>query len=705
MADYTQARRLMEAVTPLAPDTLLLTGFTGREGIAQLFDFRLDLVAENRREVPFDKLLGQPVVVRLSLEGGRNRYFAGIGRGFSQGRRDNTFTHYQLQVVPQLWLLTKRVQSRIFQHLTVPDILKKVLNGLDVAYQIQGAFEPRDYCVQYQESDFDFASRLMEEEGIYYFFKHSASGHQLVVADSPQSHPDLPEQPRVIYEEADGGPRKEYRVTGWEKAQELASGKFTLWDHCFELPHRHLESEAFLPPEVSVGRLSHKLQVGSNDRLEVYHYPGGYAQRFDGIDQGGGERPAELPKIYQDNRRATRLRMQEEAAASLEVRGGGNCRHFVSGYKFTLERHFNADGPYVLTGVEHTANLSDNYRSGKDVSLEYENRFTCLPLALPYRPRRRTPRPRVEGTQTAVVVGPAGEEIFTDKYGRVKVQFHWDRQGKYDADSSCWVRVGTPWAGKQWGMIHLPRVGQEVIVGFEEGDPDRPIVLGSVFNADQMPPHALPEQRMVSGLKSKTHKGEGFNQISFDDTKGKEQLNVHGQFDMNTKVLHDQSLDVKNNRTANIKVNEKKTVGGDQSLTVKGSRDVYVKGSERDQIDGTHDITVGTNRNEDVHGTLSLTAGNVQTAVKGDYALEAAEEIHIKAGKKLVLEAGAEVTLVAPGGFVKIDSGGVTIVGSPKVKINSGGSPGTGKGSKPTSPNPPKQAPPPPPPTPTAPAR
>src|SRR5437899_5184407 len=420
--NYTQQNRAMEVTTPVGTDKLLLIGFTGQESLSRLFNFHLDLIAENETDIAFDKLLGQKINVRLDLLNREKRYFSGICNRLSQGERDEVFTHYRMEVVPELWKLTKKAQSRIFQQMTVPDILKKVLAGLDVTYEIQGTFHPRDFCVQYRETDFNFVSRLMEEEGIYYFFKHSANGHQMVVANTAQSYPDLPGKSTITYEDVEGGTREEDRIYDWEKAQEWRSGKYTLWDHCFELPHKHLEAEANILESVQAGRVSHKLKVGGNDKFEIYDYPGEYAQRFDGIDRGGGDRAGDLQKIFQDNKRTTDIRIQEEAVPGLTIQGGSNCRHFVSGYKFTLQRHFNANGQYVLTTVGHSARQSGDYRSdGGD--FHYSNSFTCVPAAVPFRPQRLTPKPVVQGTQTAIVVGHKGEEIFTDKYGRVKVQF------------------------------------------------------------------------------------------------------------------------------------------------------------------------------------------------------------------------------------------------------------------------------------------
>src|SRR5262249_40588000 len=284
---YAQGNRPMQVSTPLPFDTLLLVGFRGSEHVSQPFQFQADLLAENGQRIPFDRLLGQRMTISVALGGGRVRHLSGLVSRFSQGARDNSFTAHRAEIVPQFWLLPRRAQSRIFQHKTVPEILKEVLRGLDVTYQIQGKFEPRDYCVQYRETDFAFASRLMEEEGIFYFFKHAEDGHVMVVANTPPSHPDLPGPGTLVYDEVEGGNRPDFRITAWEKVQELRAGKVTLWDHCFELPHQHLEADRPILESVPVGQVTHKLRPGVSSRLEIYDYPGGYAQRFDGIDKGG----------------------------------------------------------------------------------------------------------------------------------------------------------------------------------------------------------------------------------------------------------------------------------------------------------------------------------------------------------------------------------------------------------------------------------
>jgi type VI secretion system secreted protein VgrG len=568
----TQTNRPLSVSTPLGADKLILVGLSALEGISRLFSFHLELLAENKTDVAFDRLLGQPINIRLEQPKNRQRYFNGICSRVSQGMRDDVFTSYRMEVVPSAWLLTRRAQSRIFQHLSVPDILKRVFTGLDVSYQIQGTFQQRDYCTQYRETDFNFASRLMEEEGIYYFFTHSERGHQMVLANTPEGHPEIPGESKLVYEVTEGGAALDEAIGSWEKTQELRSGKYTLWDHCFEMPDKHLEAEKLAQEAVVVGTVTHKLQVGGNDKLEIYDYPGEYAQRFDGVDKGGAEQARMLAGIFQDNVRTAGIRMQQETLGGLLIQGTSNCRNLQCGHRFTLDRHFNGNGTYVLVEVRHTAKL-ENYRSGGG-QFTYHNAFECIPLGLPYRPPRLAPKPFVQGPQTALVVGPTGEQIFTDKYGRVKVQFHWDRSGKYNADSSCWIRVMQPWAGGGFGAIALPRAGHEVVVVFEEGDPDQPLIIGSVYNAAQMPPFDLPDHRMFSGIKSNSVGGnpaKNFSGLAFNDTPGGERVALYAERNMMVNSENNLSHHVGNYQHHQVGRVSLTTVGGLPGMNGGGS--------------------------------------------------------------------------------------------------------------------------------------
>ena len=320
----------MTVTTPLGPDVLLLVGFSGHEGISQLFSFELDLAAADQSKVVFEKLLGHKVTVNLTVPGGQKRYFNGICTSLAQGMRGIDHTPFQMEVSPHLWLLTLRLRSRIFQNLNVPEILKQVLDIPDVIYELEGTFHPRTYCVQYRETDFQFASRLMEDEGIYYYFSHKAGSHQMVVSNKA-AFPEL--QPAdLLLQQAEGTHVQQELITRWQKRQQLRSLKVTLRDYHFQMPPKSLEAVQEIQADVKVGKVEHKLRLGETDDLEIYDWPGEYSHRFDAIDRGGAERPDELQKLLQDNERTAKIRMEEEAAEAISVQGVSQYRHLVSGH-------------------------------------------------------------------------------------------------------------------------------------------------------------------------------------------------------------------------------------------------------------------------------------------------------------------------------------------------------------------------------------
>ncbi len=699
MPPYTQANQPIEVVTPLGTDTLLITSFQGEEGISRLFHFRIDMVAEVKKEIAFNLILGQKVTIRLNqpVLPHKPRYFSGICVRFSQGEADTDFCTYQMEMAPAFWLWTKVAQTRTFQQQSVPDILKVVLQGLEVTYQLTGTYEPRNYCVQYRETDFNFACRLMEEEGIFYFFTHAADGHKMVVADSSSSHPAMPLASTLTFEKRLQSGWAEDRILAWQRQQELVTGKFTLRDHSLEMTGKDLEASATVPDAVAAGKAKHSLKAGKADSREIYDFPGDYAVRFDGVDPGGGERPADLKKILTDNTRTVGLRLQQEAVLGVVIHGSGNCRNLVSGHKFTLQKHANADGDYLLTTVQHQIVGAIDYRASSS-QFQYVNSFTAIPFGVPFRPQRATPKPFVQGTQTATVVGPAGQEIFTDKYGRVKVQFNWDRAGKKDAKSSCWVRVSQLWAGKRWGASFWPRIGQEVVVAFLEGNPDWPIIVGSVYNDQQMPPYLgdgpdakHPKDNKISGIKSNsTPDGKGFNEWRFDDTKDKEQIFIHAQRNLDITVNHDafervflnshsivgtekdgkkgdryemvfqdKHTDIKRNQIEQIEGNLQLTIGKGQAQS-GGNLDLVVEKNVTEAIGQDVQTSIVGNRVEKVAKDQSLTVtGNVfesvgakvnveiatdrNEKVGGSQTLDIATNLFVKVGKDHALEAGANV--------------------------------------------------------------
>jgi type VI secretion system secreted protein VgrG len=579
----TQATREIIVDTPLGPDVLVLRSFQGQEAISRLFAFELDLVSEES-SIKYDDIVGQPVTVRVSLADGSARYWNGFVSRFVQAGRDSNVAVYHATVVPWLWFLDQTTDCRIFQNKSVPDIIKQIFHEYgfrDFSLSLYGDFVKRDYCVQYRESDFNFVSRLMEEEGIFYFFEHEKSKHTLILANDPGAHKPCPNQPSARYEGTSGGWQDDDVILQWLQEQEVRPGVFTSSDYNFETPTANMQSS-----------------VNGKGKWEVYDFPGEYTKRADGD-------------------KLVKVRLQEQQMPLCIARGTSDCRAFSVGYKFKLTEHYRSDlnQEYVLTSLRHSAHHNRGFTSGSaDTEPVYENSFECIPTSTPIRPTRRTPVPVVQGCQTAVVVGPSGEEIFTDKYGRVKVQFHWDREGKKNENSSCWVRVSYPWAGKAWGGIHIPRIGQEVVVDFIEGDPDRPLITGRVYNAGQMPPWDLPGKMMVSGYKSNSTKGGGgYNEISFDDTKGTELIQVHGQYDMDTKIEHDERRHVVNNRTKNVDVDETSTIGNNRTEKVGKNEQITIGVDRTETVGSNEKISIGSNRTENVGANESITVALTRT--------------------------------------------------------------------------------------------
>lgn len=667
----TQENRILSLETPLEYDHLLVKRLRASEGISQLFRIELELLheeTETESHVPTSvdpqRLIGQPMKVRVIQPDDTYRYFHGICNSFSQGNRNRRASKYRAEVVPKIWLLTQMFRSRIFQQTSIPDILKEVFEGFDVKWEIQGTFHPRNYCVQYRESDWDFASRLMEEEGIFYFFKHTENAHQMVVANTPQSHlacvskSELPFTTDISsIQEADWAGS----VHTWRIDNRIRSGKYTLWDSKFELPFKHLETD-----EIS------SFNIGGNQDLEIYDYPGRYAQRFDGIDQGGGERPSDLQKIFEDNRRTVRIRQQEIDVAYKNIYATSDCCALAPGFKFDLQEHPTEENnrPYLVVTTHTEAIQAPAYFTEDNVSNPYVVSVVCMPHGrdrdAPFRPLRQTPKPILHGSQTAFVVGPPDQEIFTDKYGRVKVQFQWDRQGRNDSNSSCWIRVAQGWAGKKWGSIFLPRIGMEVMVDFLEGDPDQPIIIGAVYNAEAMPPYTLPDEKTKSTIKSNSSVGgQGFNEFRIEDKKGHEQIFIHGEKDMDIRIKNDERHWIKNdhhfivNRDRREKIvrDEHRIIERDQIENVK--RDLHLKIEGKDATD--------------IGGSLSLKVGGAVAEKFGaSHSEETTGSIYLKAGTTIVLEASAGITLKVGGSFVSVNAGGVQIQG-PMVMINSGG--------------------------------
>ena len=632
---------LFTLTTPLGPDKLLLKGFKGSEGMSRLFRFDLDLLSADPN-IDYTQIIGKSVTIAVTQADGTPRYFNGIISRFGQAGADETFTSYHAEMVPWLWLLTRTADCRIFQNMTIPDIIKKIFTDLgfnDFTDSTKGTYASLDYCVQYRETAFNFVSRLMEEYGIFYFFQHAQGKHTLVLGDDPSACANCPGQDQFRFYFETHAVLDVDVVNGWHAEQELRTGKCTLTDYNFETPGTSLLS--------STATID---AVGGNSQYDTYDYPGKYLNKSDGQS-------------------LTKIRMQEEEAVHLVIHGTSDARSMVSGYKFTLTEHYREDmnTSYLLTDIEHIAHTSGYGSRRGTVEEQYSNSFRCIPASVTFRPLRVTPHPTVMGPQPAVVVGPSGEEIYTDQYGRVKVQFFWDRVGQNNENSSCWIRVSQLFAGKGWGAMFLPRIGQEVIVDFLEGDPDQPLITGRVYNADQTTPGALPDEMNVSGWRTHSTKGGGdhdANVLAFDDKKGSEVFYMRAEKDMavrvqnneDTHVMNNQTITVDNDRTETVtKGNESvtikqgtrtHTVFGKESLTVQsGNRTVEVQqGNDDHKIDmGNRSVTISMGND-----SLDISMGNQTTNVDlGSISTTAMQSI----------------TLTVGANSITIDQTGVTISG------------------------------------------
>lgn len=668
MAQATQDGRILSIKTQMGDDFFLLNKVEGTEGISQLYSLDIEILHDSQKQIntPYlpdiNSVLGQAATISLTQRDGGARYFNGVFSYFKLTGRTENFSFYNATLVPQIWELTRVSQSRIFQQKSVPDILKEVFKGYQTKFELQWDYKPRNYCVQYNETDFDFASRLMEEEGICYYFEFSNTAETMIIADHFQQPRDCPEKKDLpIYDEQLAEDvLEETAIRNWFVEYKIQCGKVTLWDYHFQLPKKKLDAQQ-----------TSRHNVAGNRELEIYRYPGGYARKYDGISKDGGEQPNDLQNIFDDNQQSGKDQMEIWDSDYTSYYGDSDCGTMVPGFRFNLKNHPNGEynAAYIITSVTHEINQQPNFLVELEYDEAYKNSFTCIPHGSgkpEYRPYLNTPKPKIYGSQTAIVVGPAGEEIFTDKYGRVKVQFHWDRHGKANSDSSCWVRVAQSLAGNKWGSMFIPRIGMEVLVDFVEGDPDQPIITGCVYNPDTMPPYTLPDEKTKSTLKTNSTKGGGgFNEFRIEDKKGSEQIFLHGEKDLDVRIKNDAKELIKRDRHL--------IVERDQIEKVKRDKHLKVTGDQNEQIDGGFSKKVGT---------------NIQEKSGQKFAVDAGTEIHLKAGMSATIEAGSMLTLKVGGNFININSGGIFIKGT-MVMLNSGGAAGSGSGS---SPNPPKDS-------------
>src|SRR3982751_1071343 len=620
--------------SPLPAADLLFESMTCSAGLSSLGETQLHLLSAKPDLKP-DALLGKPVTVTVQLRNDAKRHFNGFVSRFGAGVHRGRYFAYQATVSPWLWFLTRTSDCRIFQDQTVPEIVKKVFEDHGVAnfeFKTFRTYRKWVYCVQYRESDYNFVARLLEHEGIYWYFEHSDGKHKLILVDSQSAHDAAPTCESLPYlaEGTATAPDIDC-VSDWGYTQEVRPGKYALTSYDFERPSTDLKVKAA------------KERSYTMSDYEVFDFQGDYIQASDGTQWAED-------------------RMDEQQTPFQLLHGSSNAQGIEVGRLLKLTRHPRADQneQYLITGSQISARV-DAYEAGNAPG-DFRCDFSAVPAAQQFRPMRRTPKPFVQGPQTAVVVGPSGEELFTDKYGRVKLHFHWDRYSKKNEKSSCWVRVSHPWAGKNFGAMHVPRIGQEVVVDFLEGDPDQPLITGRIYNAEQMPPWDLPANATQTGILSRSSKGGGYgnaNAIRFEDKKGSEQVWLHAEKDQDIEVENDETHWVGHDRTKTIDHDETTHVKHDRTETVDNNETITVHGMRTETVDKNETITIHQNRSEtvDQNETIDIGGNRSITVSKSETATVALQRTHsVGINETITVGAAQEITV---GGMQAITIGAV----------------------------------------------
>jgi type VI secretion system secreted protein VgrG len=672
--------------TSLPEDTLRVHACVSRESLSDLGDTTLTVLSE-RKDIQASELLGQLATLTVTLSDADPRHVSGYVTRFARNGFEGKHCVYQMTLKPWPWLMTRTSDCRIFQEMTVPDIVKMVFDDHPMArfeLKLMRPYRTWNYCVQYRETDFNFVARLLEHEGIYWYIQHDETGHKLVLCDSASAHDAVPSCASLPFYGSGGQvPPQLEHVAHWSNVQCVQPGKVVITDYDFQRPSTSLQTSQ-----------SRKRNYDLSDG-EIFDYPGGYIQNGDGAQ-------------YVEDR------LDELQSAYDLYEGVTNAQGVHTGHLLSLSRHPSDDqnAQYLVTGTTlHLRQATSEAGSG---STELSCNFHCIPAAQQFRPVRRTPKPMVSGPQTAIVTGPAGEEIHTDKFGRVKVQFHWDRRGQRNEQSSCWVSVAHPWAGANFGGVHIPRIGQEVIVGFLEGDPDAPIIIGRTYNGENLPPWDLPANATQSGFLTRSTKGGSYgnaNAIRFEDKKGEEQVWIHAEKNQDIEVENDETHWVGRDRTKTIDRHETTLVKGNRTETVNLDETITVHQNRTERVDLDEKISIGLNRTEDVgvNETVSIGAnqkidiggmktetitmasmqnvglgrmdnvglgynlnvgGLMATVVGLNQITTVGNAISITAGDRLSITVGASSLLMTKDGRIEISGKEVIIRGDKKVEVH-----------------------------------
>ncbi len=643
MSDLTQDSRLISISSPLAKDELLLTSFEGTEYISDLFEFQIEVLSSNHKIKP-EQLIGKTVDIKIHNK--INRTFNGYISRFTygEGKADNLRTYY-LTMVPWLWFLSKTNEHRIFQEMTTKDIVTNIFKDLgfnDFDFKATGNPTPRKYCVQHNESDLNFISRLLEEDGISYYFEQTDKKHKMIIVDEANAYQDCAETDLTY---SKGNPTNS-QLSRWEHVYEFRKGKWSLDDYDFKTPTKD-----------QFQTTASTSKFANADKYEHYEYTPYHD--FAGLKD------------------LTKKRIEAEETPLNVIEASSDCSSFYAGGKFTVEKHAVKEelGAYIITAIRHRG-YDNSYLAGHESASGYANDLSCIPDIVHFRPPLVHSKPYMLGPQSAVVVGPKGEEIHTDEFGRIKVQFHWDREGKNNEKSTCFIHVVQPWAGAGWGTSFVPRIGMEVIVNFIDGDPDRPVITGSIYNGDNAPPFSSKTQSGIRTRSTKKGTASNCNEFRFDDLKGSEQVFIHAEKNMDTEVENDETLSVDNDRT--------KTIKHDENSTIENDRNKTVNNNQTETIAKNKTIDVGVNHKENIKKDMTIdVGGDLKESVKGKYLESVTKEYGLQA-KSITMQADDEITLKTGSAKIVMKSNGDIVISGSKINVKASGNIAI-KGSKVTT--------------------
>jgi type VI secretion system secreted protein VgrG len=636
-ADSVQSPFEVTGLTGL--EDVQIARLTGHEEVSRPFKYELDLVALGSKgsdgAVKAESILGHSVTVSFTTVMGNTRHINGILSELAHVGYGQRYHEYRAVLRPAFWLLTRRADCRVFQNKSVTEIFAEVCaHGVSIAHRkaLNGTYDKWEYRVQYRESDFDFLSRLLEHEGIFYYFEHSKGKHELVLADDVARLKAVPGYSDVPYYPPSDTRVQRVRdsLSAWEINESFQPAAFASTDYDFEQPRTAANATA------PVAKRS------DTSKYEVFDYP------------AAGTAPTALAV-----ERLAKVRAEQSRSAQTTVRAGGDAVGLAAGHVFNLGAHPRSDfnKHYFVTSTDLSIAMPTDETGASDEPMTLAISLTAVDAAVPFRPARVTPKPVIQGTQTARVVGPSGKEIWTDKYGRVKVKFHWDRTGKDDGNNSCWVRVAQHWTGHNYGAQYVPRVAQEVVVSFLEGDPDRPLVIGCVFNADNLPPFELPGKATQSGVRTATSPYDGAmpNELHFEDKKGEQEIYLYAAKNLQVTVKNDQTVAITHDDTLNVDNDRKVTVKGKRTATITGDDVIDAKKNFRLSAAEEISLTVGPakivmkkNGTIEISGVEVKVNGSKAVSVDGTQTSISGTEIGLK-GTKTSVAGSATLDLQASG--------------------------------------------------------